>query len=140
MKFPRIAKALDFGAAEFETQDGAIAFSVEQVTTLETKLTDHSAKKEEWKNERATLETNHAQALEAANAKVTEADQKVTEANAMVGKLTTDLEQANAKIKKLEEDPAEDTIVRQTGAEQATKDKVAFSYSEERFKKSNKIK
>ena len=104
MKFPRIAKVIGFTEAEFETQDGAIAFSIEHTEAIEAKLNDHSVKKEEWKTERASLESTHQAALEAEQKKTAEA----TEA---LGKMTLELAEAKEKIQSLEDEPADKSEV-----------------------------
>ena len=127
MKFSRIAKVLGFTGEEFETQDGAVALSVEHMTAIEAKLGDHSAKKEEWRTERANLESAHKTALEAEQ-------KKTTEANAALGKMNTELAAANEKIRVLEDEPADKSEVRNNGGGGNGDGDDKYSYSNDRYK------
>ena len=127
MKFSAIAKLLGFTGAEFETQDGAVAFSVEQTTIIDAKLASHAVKKDEWKAEKEKMEADHKIALEAEQ-------KKTTEANAALGKMTTELAEANEKIRVLEDEPADKKEIQNHGGGGNGDGDDKYSYSNERYK------
>ena len=135
MNFPRIAKAIGFEGPEFETQDGAIALSVDHMSAIEKKLTNHSAAKEQWKADKLKMDNDHQTAIATAVSEATkEANEKLAAANTALAEATTELSAAKEKIRVLEEEPADKaTVLNPAGNPKA--DKTEYSFSEAKFKK-----